>query len=268
MRVYALVGQSGTGKSYKAISLANRLGIKFIIDDGLLIKGGKILAGSSAKREPTMIAAAKRAIFMAEDHAKEVRDAIETFRPESILILGTSDGMIEKIVDALGLPRPYEITRIEDIASKAEIEIAREQRVEQGKHIIPVPTLEIRKDFSGYFLDPLKIFRMYGKEKVAETLEKTVMRPTFSYMGRFYISDAAIESIVLYRAKDDIFRIFNIDVISRENGIVIYFDAIIEPREAMHIILKDIQRDIIEEIFWITGLNVLQINITVRGLKL
>ena len=42
--VYALVGESGTGKSFRAKLLAQKYGLEAIIDDGLLIKEDKILA--------------------------------------------------------------------------------------------------------------------------------------------------------------------------------------------------------------------------------
>lgn len=51
--VYALVGESGTGKSFKAKLLAQKYGIEAIIDDGLLIQDDKILGGRSAKTEKT-----------------------------------------------------------------------------------------------------------------------------------------------------------------------------------------------------------------------
>ena len=41
--VFALVGESGTGKSFRAKLLAQKHGIEAIIDDGLLIKEDKIL---------------------------------------------------------------------------------------------------------------------------------------------------------------------------------------------------------------------------------
>ena len=53
--VYALVGESGTGKSFRAQLLAEKYGIKLIIDDGLLIYNDKIIAGQSAKREKTFL---------------------------------------------------------------------------------------------------------------------------------------------------------------------------------------------------------------------
>ena len=36
--VYALVGESGTGKSFRSKLLAEKYGIDYIIDDGLLIQ--------------------------------------------------------------------------------------------------------------------------------------------------------------------------------------------------------------------------------------
>ena len=51
--VYALVGESGTGKSFRSRLLAEKYGINAIIDDGLLIQDEKIIAGHSAKREKT-----------------------------------------------------------------------------------------------------------------------------------------------------------------------------------------------------------------------
>ena len=55
--VYALVGESGTGKSFRAKLIAEKNGIDAIIDDGLLIKDDKILAGKTAKHEKTYMGA-------------------------------------------------------------------------------------------------------------------------------------------------------------------------------------------------------------------
>ena len=49
IKVYALVGESGTGKSFRAKLVAQKHGIDMIIDDGLLIRDNRILAGHSAK---------------------------------------------------------------------------------------------------------------------------------------------------------------------------------------------------------------------------
>ena len=77
MRVLAFVGPSGTGKSYRAQWVARENNLDCIIDDGLLIKDNRILAGKSAKKEASRIASVKRAIFMDDVHAREVMKAIE-----------------------------------------------------------------------------------------------------------------------------------------------------------------------------------------------
>ena len=51
--VIAFVGPSGTGKSTRAIKVVRDNNIYYIIDDGLLINGSRIVAGTSAKKAPT-----------------------------------------------------------------------------------------------------------------------------------------------------------------------------------------------------------------------
>ena len=59
MHVYALVGKSGTGNSFRAKLLAEKIGVPYIVDDGLLIHDNTILAGKSAKQEKNYISAIK-----------------------------------------------------------------------------------------------------------------------------------------------------------------------------------------------------------------
>ena len=105
IKVYAFVGPSGTGKSYRAQMVANSKGIEYIIDDGLLICGNEVVAGVSAKKAPTKIETVKNALFQDEAKKKEIQEVFRKRRPKSILILGTSDGMVQKIAANLGLPR-------------------------------------------------------------------------------------------------------------------------------------------------------------------
>ncbi|HZJ82982.1 MAG TPA: Asp23/Gls24 family envelope stress response protein [Clostridia bacterium] len=268
MKIYALVGSSGTGKSYKASNLANSRGIQYIIDDGLLIKGSKVMAGMSAKREATMIAAVRRALFMHKEHASKVSKTIEELEPESILVLGTSDNMIKRILNNLNLSAAAEIIRIEDIASKEDIARARSIRKEQGKHVIPVPTFEIRKDFSGYFLHPLRIFRRTEKGRRIETLEKTVMRPTFSYMGNFFIADLAIESIATYNANlvEGVYKVAKTTMLSHDEGVVIDIEITVIYGYKIHLIMEEIQENILLDIIDLTGINVLQVNVITKGI--
>ena len=170
MDVIAFVGPSGTGKSHRALLVAHQHQADAIIDDGILIKDGKIVAGSSAKMEKSKIMAVRRAIFVLPGHAEEVRSAIAECRPHRILILGTSENMVYKIARILKLPTIEQIIHIEDIATQREMQKARDSRLKQGKHIIPVPTIELKPHASGFLIDPIQSFfrrsrtRRYGRQ--------------------------------------------------------------------------------------------------------
>lgn len=85
MKVVGFVGPSGTGKSHRALWVARSRGIEYIIDDGILIKGNRIVAGVSAKKESTRIGSIKRALFVYDDHVQEVKKAIDLHKPRLYL---------------------------------------------------------------------------------------------------------------------------------------------------------------------------------------
>ena len=152
IKVYAFVGPSGTGKSYRAQMVANENNIRYIIDDGLLVSGNNVVGGNSAKKAPTKIETVKKAIFIDKTDREEMKAVLKKLKPESILILGTSDDMVEKIASNLGLHKPEKTIYINQVATDTEMETARRIRTTEGKHVIPVPTFEIKRDFSGFIL--------------------------------------------------------------------------------------------------------------------
>ena len=81
IKVYAFVGPSGTGKSYRAQMVASEKNISYIIDDGLLVNENEVVAGESAKKAPTKIETVKHAIFIDEKERKEMIKAIKKFKP-------------------------------------------------------------------------------------------------------------------------------------------------------------------------------------------
>ena len=201
MKVYALIGKSGTGKSYQAMTICKDKNIESIIDDGLFIYRNDILAGKSAKRETTKIGAVKTALFNDDDHKNQVTKKIIQINPKNILVIGTSNGMVEKITKRLELDGIDEKINIEEITTEGEREIAHKQRSQQGKHVVPVPTFQLKRQFSGYFMDPLRIFKGWGFGKESFS-EKSVVRPTYSYLGDFIISDRVISEIVEQTARE------------------------------------------------------------------
>lgn len=267
IKVYAFVGPSGTGKSYRAQMVASEKGINFIIDDGLLIKDNEIVAGESAKKAPTKIETVKHALFLQENEKKTIEKALKKYKPEKILILGTSDGMVEKIASNLELPQISETIYIQDVASEEEMKTARHIRVTEGKHVIPVPTFELKKDFSGYLLDPLQIFKSKGIGQKPYISEKTIIRPTFSYMGNFTISDTVFRQIIEHIAEKmpAIYRVVRTRVTSSEMGPTIYMEVIVTYGYNIQQCLKELKNKAIREIENLTAMNVISLDIVAKS---
>lgn len=269
MKVYAFVGPSGTGKSHRAQMVARSKGTEYIIDDAILIKGNKILCGDSAKKSATKIEAVKRALFSFKGQVEEVQRVLAEENPESILVLGTSDDMVQKIVRNLKLPEIEETIYIEDVSTQEEIAAARSARMSGGKHVIPVPTFELKKDFSGYLLDPLQIFRWKGRDSEPVIIEKSLIRPTFSYLGRYTISDNVIKFIVQYVAEgiSAIYKIQRINIDSKSaGGVMIYIDVIVEYGVIVRSALANYKSKLKKEIDRLTAMNVIDIVISAKGL--
>lgn len=269
MRVFTLVGKSGTGKSFHAMELCRKYDIESIIDDGLFIYKNTVMAGSSAKKSETKIGAVKTALFINDEQTESVKEQIRICNPESILILGTSKGMVDKIIERLELPMPPDDSpqriAIEDITTEAQRRKARQQRDQLGKHVIPAPAPQLKRNFAGYFLDQLRFFK--GKDQ-GFAADRTVVRPTYSYLGDYMISERTINDIVACVVKRH-----------KAGGKVIYVSHGANPEAyEISVVLKlkhgypmwdsaaEIQQQIKETVEMMTAFNIAAVDIEVRGI--
>lgn len=268
IKVYAFVGPSGTGKSYRAQMVASEYNIRYIIDDGLLIKDNEVIAGVSAKKAPTKIETIKGALFLDPAKAETIKKAFKKYRPESLLILGTSDDMIKKIMSNLELQNLEKTIYITDVATEQEMEEAKRMRITEGKHVIPVPTFEIKKDFSGYILDPLQIFKSKGKNEKPYISEKSIIRPTFSYLGNYTISDTALKDIIEHLAikVDAIHKIYRTRIEKTPTGINIYIEIMLVYGFNVITSLQNFKKKCIKEIENLTAMNVDKVQILAKGI--
>lgn len=271
IEVVTFVGPSGTGKSHRAIGVAFDNRCDAIIDDGILIKGTKILAGTSAKNEDNRIQAVKRAIFTDDEHARSVREALQKSNIKRLLIIATSDNMIKKIIGRLDLPEPIKTIYINQIATKEEIKKARYSRLHDGKHIVPVPSVELKPHFTGYFADlPYNIFsRHRRKEKDAD---RSIVRPAFSFYGKLLIADKAIEDIIEIIGKklDGIDKITGIKVRRRSDnskGIIIAIEVILFYGVQIFDVTKKLQAKVKEKVEYMTAMQVKNVNVSIRSLS-
>lgn len=269
VRVFALVGESGTGKSFRAKLVAQKFGIDMIIDDGLLIKGDAIIAGKSAKREKLYMAAVKVALFHEKAHRDELARYLQKSKWKKILILGTSEKMVKKIAERLQLPYPAKIIKIEDIASREEIDDAIRSRKVEGKHVIPVPAIEIKRSYPRIFYDSVRVFlqRRVAPSGITtpKLYEKSVVKPEFSKRGRVSISESALSQMVIHCIDefDDSIRIQKISIRSDSQGysltvlIEVPFGSQLSGR------IHGLQQYIIDNIERFTGILIEEVNLVI-----
>jgi uncharacterized alkaline shock family protein YloU len=272
--VVAFIGPSGTGKSTRAIALARQYQIPYLIDDGLLIHGSRIVAGSSAKRASSRLESVRQALFADETRAAVMRRALVAHRPTTLMILGTSDGMLEKICRNLWLNQPAMLIRIEDVSTDEEMRQAKQTRLTEGKHTIPVPSMEIKHEFSGYFSAPIsRLRRRWDRDRGAQSgfldSERTVVRPTFSSLGSYSISDEALRmmvEIILRRIRG----VADLVGFSAENeiaGVVIDLDLALVYGFNAQQVLHEVQEKVSAQIEEYTSINVMALNVKARRVE-
>lgn len=269
IEVIALVGPSGTGKSHRAMTIAQEWSCDVIIDDGLLIAGSRIVAGRSAKREETKTAAIRRAIFSTPGHVLEVREGLLSVGPKRVLALGTSTTMIGRIVSRLGLPEPKEVLNIQDFATAGEIDRALWQRRQEGKHVIPAPAFEVKKTFSGYLVDPLRAFTM-SREQRYSSPERSVVRPTYSYFGRYYISDAVVMQIAqkICMETPGVKRVLKTLVLTVGEGTILDVELVLDYPIKVFEAMQAVQRSLKDKLEFLTGIYLERVDISTKKISL
>lgn len=275
MEIYSLVGHSGTGKSHQAPIVARKHNIDYLIDDGLLIKGNQVLAGRSAKRENTRYGAIKRALFKDEEHARLVREKIAEIKPGRLMIIGTSRRMTEVIAENLGLDAPAQYLLIEEVSNPESIQTALAVRAKTNRHVIPLPTFAIKKDFPGYFIDPLRSFFSLPAATSSDiAVERSVVRPVFSTLGSFYIAEHVVNDLVEYIVSQfsGVQKIMHLEVENGNSRVILNIDISINILELAdkridHLLLE-IQKMVKDTVEYQTGFFLDQINVYARKIHL
>ena len=273
IKTYALIGDSGTGKSFRAMLVAQKYGIDFIIDDGLLIQENRILAGHSAKKEKTFMAAVKVALYDSKERRNEIIRRLSAEKFRKILILGTSEKMVNKIAERLELPVPERIIHIEDIARQDEIEKAVRTRKIEGKHVIPVPAIEVRHSYPQIFYNAIRIFK---RRRLQETLgstpqlhEKSVVRPEYSKRGKVIISEAALSQMVVHCVDEYNEQIYikKISVKDDKNGYRLVITIDVPYGLQLGGDMQDLQQYVIDNIERYTGILIEEVNIIIDKIR-
>ena len=272
MDVVAFIGPTGTGKSHRASKVAHDCGADVIIDDGLLIKDNKIIAGSSAKYETNKIRSVKKAIFADDDHADQVRNALAKMQISRVLVLGTSRNMVEKIIRVLKLPPVSQVINIHDVSTPDAIRKARETRRTQNKHIVPVPKIELQPHLPNFMIDPMRLFAKSTRQARHHYGEVSVVRPNrFSVFGKLIITERAVAMIVREELLKDkswvaLTRISVKNMEKPERGLVLRLDVTVRYGVNIPNAVRAAQDRIKMQVEYMTWMTVTDVDIFVRSI--
>ena len=227
------------------------------------------MAGKSAKREKLYMAAVKTALFHEKAHRDQVARVLQKRRWKKILLIGTSDKMVRKIAERLQLPHPHKIIKIEDIATREDIERAVQSRKVEGKHVIPVPAIEIKRSYPRIFYDSVRVFLQKNLSSsglaAPKLYEKSVVRPEFSKRGRVAISESALSQMVIHCIDefDDSIRIKKITVRSDSQGYRLTVVIELPFGTQLSGNIHNLQQYIIDNIERFTGILIEEVNLVI-----
>lgn len=263
--VIAFYGPAGTGKSMRAQALAAEKSVDLIIDDGLVVSRGRIMAGRSAKAEENMVRAIRRAMFHFPEHRREVRFFLEKQAPCKVMVLATSQQMAYDICTVLGLPDPSQEIEISEVASSEDIAKALHERKQNKRHVIPVAQTQVSKNFTGRLVGRLKSL-WAGKDDN----EKTIVRPPFSYYGTLRIDPLALRQIVDHVARTTAQIVGAADVkVKDDEGLIISLSLTVATGAlSIREIVSELKLRIRVAVEQLTGMKVFRIDTTVEEVKI
>ncbi|MGL5507194.1 MAG: ATP-binding protein, partial [Paraclostridium sp.] len=134
-------------------------------------------------------------------------------------------------------------------------------------HVIPVPTVEVKSMVSGLSINPIKrLFRRDNKPDII--MEKTIIRPAFSYIGKFFISKHAINQIIVYELSkfDVISKVNDIKFGEKENIFYVFIGIEANFFKSVEEIVE-IQKHIIKHLYKMTLIDVGKVEIKLNKIK-
>ena len=265
--MYAFVGPAGTGKSQRASQVARQHGIDLIVDDGLVVSRGRIMAGRSAKSEGNMVRAIRRALFEYPAHREEVVGFLEGRAPCRLMLLATSEGMMRKIVAKLGLNDPVKIIGITDVATREEIDNALRERREKRQHVVPVARTQIQRNFAGKLVSQLKdLFKSKDRDD-----GRTIVKPPFSFDGHVTIGREAILEMCrrLVVIGEHVRKVHEIELETDDDSLEVNLeiDLRLGNRSAL-LIARLLQKKISVGLSYFTGMDVRKVNVKIHEIEL
>ena len=112
------------------------------------------------------------------------------------------------------------------------------------------------------------IFKSKGKGQKPYISEKSIIRPTFSYMGKFTISDLVFRQILEYLASQTpaIYKILKTRVENYGEGVKLYMEVTIVYGYNVVEGIKGFKQKARKEIEKLTAMNVVELDVVAKNL--
>ncbi|MFA6508137.1 MAG: hypothetical protein WCT14_18685, partial [Treponemataceae bacterium] len=167
------------------------------------------------------------------------------------------------------LPQPSRIIKIEEIATQEEIEKALQSRKVEGKHVIPVPSFEVKRNYPTIFHDAIKVFLKRGTpvpiSGAPRIYEKAVVRPEYSKRVPVTISEEALSQMVIHGVdefnKD--FAIKKVVVKAADAGYRVVITIDVPYGTELSGNIQELQKYLINSIERYTGIMIEEVNIII-----
>ena len=117
-------------------------------------------------------------------------------------------------------------------------------------------------------LDPLQIFKSKGKGEKPYVSEKSIIRPTFSYLGNFTISDTVFRQILEYLAVQTpaIYKILKTRVENYGEGAKLYMEVTIMYGYNVVDGIKEFKKKARKEIEKLTAMSVVNLEVVAKNI--
>ena len=182
--------------------------------------------------------------------------------------------MVERLASQLDLPPINQIIQIEEIANQKDIEAAIKSRLEEGKHVIPVPAIEVTRDYAQILSESIRIFfsgdkRINGKKK-SKFFEKSIVQPDFqkdaTTGGKVTITEAALTQMIFHCIEeyDDEIQVKKVQIKVLKFGYSIVLNIIVSYGKPLTGGLDDLSKYICDTIQRYTGIIIKDLKISVN----
>ena len=135
-------------------------------------------------------------------------------------------------------------------------------------HVIPLPSIEVKRDFPGYLVDPLKYFFSKKNENRRKIGEKSIIRPKFSQIGKLIITENAMIQLTTYITLQNsrVSSCNKVQVEMKDEGATIRMEITVQYGCNLPEVAQSVQNSVSRNLENLTGLIIYGVHVIIKSL--